>query len=1045
MSDGNAMEQLPLPTSLAEVEALIRALYQPNPPETISKIQDVLHRLQRSPEGWQLAQSLISHGEDNIRFYAALTLIIKLNRDSTGLSEDDAKNLLENIISWTIQSLADGAGNFVIKKLCTALVTFFMHFSHLWPNCIRHFIHCLDLGRGVPVDSLDDALPTDVLVSKLDRRKLRVAIWFATSFVEEVGKTDMSAPKFIQVHGRLVKNGPDVACLLARGFSPPQDNPNLKTQGEALGCFQAWILYAQRASPIPDLVAPLRQLVGPAINCFADAELFQATAELFSDALGNYSTFFTDEHYATLATLFESPWAAEHYQRLLHGNHQEDGISFGLLLLAYGDAKVHDLMRSVDSRSQRFLESLGGLLAADGYLVGEDSIFVPALEFWSTFIETMIDSTYSDEEEAQAWKPYAEQHLKTVVLNCWRKIQWPPAETFAEWDSTERLAFGDARKDVTDMLQSVFTLEGMSLVSFFVNLFLQALDARSWAELEASAFCLGALSDCISDEAKYDQELSKVFASPFFDLLGQAQGLIPLRLRQTGLALIERYCEYFERNAQYLPNALNLLFAALGDSVLGGPSAKSISTLCSSCRSILTGEAGAFINHYQTIRSSQVLDSLAEERIVLAIASIIQAVKDEDQRLTMFEELSSILKKDFELAVQLNANPGLLNLQHPDFLRGLDLPNPQSASPTEEIALQIALRSMRCLASIAKGMQDVKEYPVDLDGEPQSRNSNSRLAGLQENIMRILVEVQRVFSTSGEVVEIICNIFRAGFSETEPGPFVFPPDAVTDYFVQQRYETPRVGTLLSTACSFVGSLYRGPKAYVPAQLARLLPWVISILQALPEPEADTEISVNGIAFVDRVMSKYPHVLFHPHHAPLLEFFFLFSIKVLDGNEPLPKAAAAEFWANFIPLTQTLPPSSSDSTSSPDHVDLKQTISSAMAHLGPLIARSLVRNVGGHAARSELDKLCEPLKKLVSNCVGAQGWLHAALFADHQQDQQAEGGGGGGGNNGHAERVGPEERMAFLRKIVALRGARATNQVVREFWMACRGANFAYVS
>ena len=583
-------------------------------------------------------------------------------------------------------------------------------------------------------------------------------------------------------------------------------------------------------------------------------------------------------------------------------------------------------MYSTDNRSQRFLESLSGLLAADGYLVGEDTIFVPALEFWSTFIETMIDATYSDEEASQNWKPYAEQHLKTVVLNCWRKIQWPPAETFAEWDSTERVAFGDARKDVTDMLQSIFTLEGVSLVSFFARLFLQALATQSWAELEASAFCLGALSDCISDEAKYDQELSKVFASPFFDLLGQAQA-IPLRLRQTGLALIERYCEYFERNAQYLPNALNLLFAAVGDSVLGGPSARSISTLCSSCRSILTGEAGAFIAHYQTIRSSQVLDSLAEERIVLSVASIIQAIKDENQRLGMFEELYNTLKKDFELAVQLTANPSLLDLRQPDFLRGLDPPNPQAAPPAEEVALQIALRSMRCLASVAKGMQDVKEHPVDLDSEPPSHHANARLSGLQENIMQVLVGVQRVFSTSGEVVEIICNIFRAGFSETEPGPFVFPPDVVTDYFVQQRFETPRVGTLLSTACSFVGSLYRGPKVYVPAQLGRLVPWVISILQALPgmyincprgtgvttanpapaEPEADTEISLNGITFIDKIMSKYPDVLFQPHLAPLLEFFFLFSIKVLDGNEPLPKAASAEFWVSPFSPTPYLPP------------------------------------------------------------------------------------------------------------------------------------------
>ncbi|KAL1839946.1 hypothetical protein VTJ49DRAFT_990 [Mycothermus thermophilus] len=1013
MADG-AMEQLPLPTSLAEVEA-------PNPPETISRIQEVLHRLQRSSEGWQLAQSLIAHREDNIRFYAALTLIIKLNRDSAGLSEDDASSLLENIIGWTIQALADGAGSFVVKKLCTALVTFFVHFSQLWPNCLRHFVYCLDLGRGSPLEGLDNALSTDLLVSKLDRRKLRLAIWFATTLVEEVGKTDMNAPKFAPLHDRLVKNGPDVVYLLARGFSPPDDNPGVKTQSDALTCFQ-------RASHVPDLVAPLRQLVEPAINCFADEELFQPTAELFSDALSNYSSFFTPEHYATLATLFESDWAAAHYQRLLHGNHEEDGIAFGLLLLAYGDAKVQDLMRSTDPRSQQFLEKLSGLLAADGYLVGEDAIFVPALEFWSTFIETMIDSTYSDEEGTQSWKPFAEQHLKMVVMNSWRKIRWPPPNVFASWDSADRVAFGDARKDVADMLQSVFTLEGISLVAFFADLFLQALGAQSWTELEASAFCLGALADCVSDDSKYDQELSKIFSSPFFDLLGQAPGAIPLRLRQTGLGLIERYREYFERHAEYLPNALNLLFAALGDHILGGPAARSISTLCSSCRSILTSEAGAFIQHYQTIRDSQVLESLAEERIVLAIASIVQAINDEDQRLTMFESLYGILKKDFELAVQLQGQPGLLNLQQPDFLRGVDTSNPQTAAPTaENVSLNIALRSMRCLASMAKGMQDSKEYPVDLDSEPPALDPNGRLAALQTDILRVLIEIQRVFHTSGEVVEIICNIFRAGFSETLPGPFVFPPGAVTEYFVQQRFETARIGTLLSTACSFVGSLYRGPKVYVRPQLERLLPWVIAILQALPAPDADTEISVNGINFVDKVASKYLDILFQPHNSSLLEFFFLFSIKVLDGKDPLPKFASTEFWANFL----SLKPSSADPSS--PAFSIADTLTNAMTHLGPLVARSLVRNLSGHAARSEIDKLCEPLKRLVVTRPEAQEWLRAALLDD------------GCLLPGAAERVSAEERVAFLRKIVALRGARTTNQVAREFWMACRGAQFAYIS
>lgn len=32
---------------------------------------------------------------------------------------------------------------------------------------------------------------------------------------------------------------------------------------------------------------------------------------------------------------------------------------------------------------------------------------------------------------------------------------------------------------------------------------------------------------------------------------------------------------------------------------------------------------------------------------------------------------------------------------------------------------------------------------------------------------------------------------------------------------------------------------------------------------------------------------------------MLEFLFLFAIKLLDGKEPLPKAAAAEFWVSLF--------------------------------------------------------------------------------------------------------------------------------------------------
>ena len=51
----------------------------------------------------------------------------------------------------------------------------------------------------------------------------------------------------------------------------------------------------------------------------------------------------------------------------------------------------------------------------------------------------------------------------------------------------------------------------------------------------------------------------------------------------------------------------------------------------------------------------------------------------------------------------------------------------------------------------------------------------------------------------------------------------------------------------------------------------------------------------------------------------------------------------------------------------------------MQQLGPLLAKALIYNIGGNAARSELDKLSEPLKKLVVRQARSKSWLETALF------------------------------------------------------------------
>lgn len=608
------------------------------------------------------------------------------------------------------------------------------------------------------------------------------------------------------------------------------------------------MLYAQRLPFGGEvLVVPLRALVGPVISCLEIEELYEAAIELLIDILSNYSSFFTSEHYAAIASIFESPWGEQRLHQLVKGDFDFEPLQYGLLLLAYGDARVQTLLQSPDERSQKTLVALCLLLTAAGHPVAEDQIFVPALEFWSTFIETMIDTMYSDEEEHKPWLQQALSYVMQVVGHCWEKIQYPPIKTFMSWDASDRTGFKDARKDVADLLQTVFAVAGRDLLVRFADLLLRSISEKAWSQIEAAAFCLAAMSDCISDDSSYDELLNSIFSSPLFSLLELGESQLPVRLRQTALALIERYSEYFERHPGNLPAALNLLFEAVSTASLTAQASKSISTLCSSCRALLTPEAGAFLHQYQLLHDNPQLDALAEERIVNAIAAIIQATDDEDTRLGLFEQLLTYIVRDIEQCLQLKSGESgsSLEAESPLVAKAVrqfqqqQAPENQTTPSVEEVLLQAVLISLRCLAAMARGFQSTTEA-VDLDADDATNSraasslGNSRLCGLQTNIMVMVAAVQAAFPRSGEVVEVVCSILKAGFSETESGPFVFPPAMVTEFLVRQSPQTPYIGSIVNTSYSFVSSLQKGPDhEAMMKSLGSLLPWAIGLLQMLP--------------------------------------------------------------------------------------------------------------------------------------------------------------------------------------------------------------------
>jgi hypothetical protein len=117
-----------------------------------------------------------------------LICIEALARDS--LSLVDARTLLDQLIKWLIRHVDLRSGPLVVRKLCSTLVVYFLHFSSLWPQCVKHLIYSLCVGEAATLELPDSTPDITVLAERLTPEKASAALWFSSALAEEVGKTD---------------------------------------------------------------------------------------------------------------------------------------------------------------------------------------------------------------------------------------------------------------------------------------------------------------------------------------------------------------------------------------------------------------------------------------------------------------------------------------------------------------------------------------------------------------------------------------------------------------------------------------------------------------------------------------------------------------------------------------------------------------------------------------------------------------------------------------------------------------------------------------
>jgi hypothetical protein len=520
------------------------------------------------------------------------------------------------------------------------------------------------------------------------------------------------------------------------------------------------------------------------------------------------------------------------------------------------------------------------LLRGPGYAVLEDEVIIPALEFWNAFVELLVDAEFEEPEESKPWLEAAKNHIMQVFQELLVKVRFPPHDIFARIEKETQKEFRQFRADVKELLASSHSTVNHALTEAIVQACIRSFESQAWLHLEAALFCLSAVAE--ADQTSEDPVLAVLFGSSMYAALSTT-AQVPARTRRTAVDILGQFSEFFERHTQYLPAALDFLFSSLQSPVLAQQAASSIASLCSSCRASLTSQLRDFLAGYDHLRTLPTADAATKEKVIGGIAAVIQAVSAKSDQITGLELLLAYIQSDIDDATQ-------------SFMEG--------AFEEGQVA---AWTAMRCLASIGKASQAPDDVSIDLDSAdgPQSdfwrsgpgMPTQTRICNLIRSVLELLHSFQgQSLELHGDILESICAIFKSGFAEAAPGPFVLPPNVTVEFISTIHLSTPRMEVVLNMTCSFLRSYTISSSPQINTDVMKLLQHLITIIRSLDDPSSEAEISCGLIEVLTRFMPRYVGAM-TSLDVPDLEVLFNFPMICLGIPEHLPQRAAAQFWVS----------------------------------------------------------------------------------------------------------------------------------------------------
>ncbi|KAG8630142.1 hypothetical protein KVT40_001761 [Elsinoe batatas] len=978
-----------------QAAALIKKLNDPSQARRANIISQQLQELQLSPDGWTIADRLLSTDDNVFQFYGALTFQIKVNRDVSTLDENDSRQILDRVMDRLVTCINNATPARVTDKLWSVLGSFLMHAPRIWQDPLGEA-----LLRLMGLESNDTTVPLVHHVASLTMRQLRALLKLALILSEDLGSLDGDTPKNHEVEQALKRSSPVLSVLVLQGITREDSSGQL--YGEALNVFSEWLLYGVNRWQRDVVVWSIYQHLGDAVV----QSLYSGNFSLVFAAAESLSIAILNDPNAINKSQLNRMWPAiEHALQATEDSSIEERLPLLKLVGAWGKIMLEEILVQPNApRFQPFFQIMTNqLFGIDWAEDGCDLLYI-AMEFWAEFGDQL------DLELGHNFTQIARLDLASVfdpmIQAFFDVLDRKDDRTMADVDPDNVENWQRVRQDFAEFLFKLSELDLMPIYDICADQLDQAVEQNIWFRVESVLQILIDMAYDWESTPETLQGLRRIFSSGLFKhmLDPAALGNIDLRMKRIVVRFIDSYSSFFQDEPKQIPDMLTLLMKMLEDNVgtaskVADLLAKCIASICSACREELTNMVQELSTFCGRTLATTGLTAYQRDKLYSAITFVVEALPREELKI---EPLKGIIER-------LHADASFAKVV--------------ISSGQREAGEQLLVATFQCLAGVGKALHDrPRQVILDDDGDAanQSTSSLNPWSGKAgDAIVHLILEVLQCITLipeSGDAWEGACSVLRVGLSETIPGPFTFSPSLTSSFLSSMTPSTPRLEALLTTACAFVSSVSRSTTARVPDQVSAILGSVSTIILSLDSPASDPALAQLCVDFLERLLSRYSDVLFG---SPNLASMVNFCLSALVSDTPMLKRTTAAFLAAIIALPQQLarneivPPV-------PGLVDYSQQV---INDLLPHVASAIVHQLGGNAQRSELDAVSKVLRGFMMASPRAKPMLEEAL---------------NGSAFPEAAKATPQQKRVFASRVTMLRGGKGTTDAVKNFWAESKG-------